>query len=47
MQGPPDQMLCTAANGSFLVSGVCVLPDAVAGTATQQGGSTGPAADHP
>ena len=31
VQGPPDQLLCTAANGSFLISGVCVLPDAVVG----------------
>jgi hypothetical protein len=35
VQGPPDQLLCTAANGSFLDSGygpgVCVLPDAVVG----------------
>jgi large repetitive protein len=31
VQGPPDQLLCNAANGSFLISGVCELPDAVAG----------------
>jgi hypothetical protein len=32
VQGPPDQLLCTpAANGGFLESGVCVLPDAVIG----------------
>ena len=31
VQGPPDQLLCTAANGSFLINGVCVLPDAVLG----------------
>jgi hypothetical protein len=31
VQGPPDQLLCHAANGSFLISGVCVLPDAVLG----------------
>jgi Putative Ig domain len=31
VQGPPDQLLCSAANGSFLISGVCVLPDAVLG----------------
>jgi hypothetical protein len=31
VQGPPDQLLCTAANGSFLISGVCALPDAVLG----------------
>ena len=31
VQGPPDQLLCNAANGSFLISGVCALPDAVVG----------------
>ena len=31
VQGPPDQLQCTAANGSFLISGVCALPDAVLG----------------
>jgi large repetitive protein len=31
VQGPPDQLLCTAANGSYLISGVCVLPDSVVG----------------
>ena len=31
VQGPPDQLLCNAANGSYLISGVCVLPDAVLG----------------
>ena len=31
VQGPPDQLLCSAANGSFLISGVCVLPDSVVG----------------
>jgi len=31
VQGPPDQLLCNAANGSYLISGDCVLPDAVAG----------------
>jgi hypothetical protein len=31
VQGPPDQLLCTAANGSYLVSGTCVLPDATLG----------------
>jgi hypothetical protein len=31
VQGPPDQLLCNAASGSFLISGVCVLPDAVVG----------------
>ena len=32
LAGPPDQLLCSpAANGGFLESGVCVLPDAVIG----------------
>jgi large repetitive protein len=31
VQGPPDQLQCTAADGSFLISGVCALPDAVLG----------------
>jgi hypothetical protein len=31
VQGPPDQLLCNAATGSFLINGVCVLPDAVIG----------------
>lgn len=32
MQGPPDQLVCDRAdNGGFLISGVCVLPDAVTG----------------
>ncbi len=32
VQGPPDQLVCDpAANGGFLISGVCVLPDAVIG----------------
>ena len=31
VQGPPDQLLCNAANGGFLISGICVLPDAVVG----------------
>jgi large repetitive protein len=31
VQGPPDQLLCNGANGSFLISGVCVLPDSVVG----------------
>jgi large repetitive protein len=31
VQGPPDQLQCTAANGSFLENGACVLPDAVVG----------------
>jgi hypothetical protein len=30
-QGPPDQLQCNTANGSFLISGVCVLPDSVLG----------------
>jgi hypothetical protein len=30
VQGPPDQLLCDSA-GDFLVSGVCVLPDAITG----------------
>lgn len=30
--GPPDQFTCSpAANGGFLISGACVLPDAVVG----------------
>jgi hypothetical protein len=31
VSGPPDQLQCNAANGSFLISGVCVLPDSVLG----------------
>jgi large repetitive protein len=31
VQGPPDQLLCNAANGGFLINGVCVLPDSVVG----------------
>ena len=32
VQGPPDQLLCDPAdNGGFLISGVCVLPDATVG----------------
>ena len=32
VQGPPDQLLCDPAdNGGFLISGACVLPDAVTG----------------
>jgi large repetitive protein len=31
VQGLPDQLLCSTANGSFLISGVCVLPDSVVG----------------
>jgi large repetitive protein len=30
-QGPPDQLQCNAANGSFLISGICALPDSVLG----------------
>ena len=30
-QGPPDQLQCNADNGSFLISGVCALPDSVLG----------------
>jgi len=47
VQGPPDQLLCTAANGSYLTSGTCVLPDAVLGlkyaghlTTSHQAGGT-------
>jgi hypothetical protein len=35
VKGPPDQLLCNAANGSFLISGSCVLPDAVVGESYQ------------
>jgi large repetitive protein len=32
VQGPPDQLQCDSAdNGGFLISGTCVLPDAVLG----------------
>jgi large repetitive protein len=32
VQGPPDQLACDPAdNGGFLISGACVLPDAVTG----------------
>jgi hypothetical protein len=31
VQGPPDQLLCNAANGGFLINGACVLPDSVVG----------------
>jgi large repetitive protein len=31
VHGPPDQLLCNAADGSFLISGVCNLPDAIVG----------------
>ena len=37
VQGPPDQLLCSAANGSFLSNGVCVLPDATVGVPYRQG----------
>lgn len=36
VQGPPDQLQCAAANGSFLVNGACVLPDSVAGQPYQE-----------
>jgi hypothetical protein len=35
VEGPPDQLLCTAANGSYLSSGTCVLPDATLGVPYQ------------
>ena len=35
VQGLPDQLLCTAANGSYLSSGTCVLPDATLGVPYQ------------
>ena len=35
VQGPPDQLLCAAADGSFLESGTCVLPDATLGVPYQ------------
>ena len=35
VQGPPDQLLCNAANGGFLINGVCVLPDSVVGQSYQ------------
>ena len=35
VQGPPDQLLCTAAYGSYLSSGTCVLPDATLGVPYQ------------
>lgn len=31
VQGLPDQLQCGTANGSFLISGTCVLPDSIAG----------------
>jgi large repetitive protein len=31
VQGPPDQLLCNAANGSYLTGAVCVLHDATLG----------------
>ena len=37
VQGPPDELLCTAATGSFLINGVCVLPDSVSGQPYQAG----------
>src|SRR6516165_5340703 len=37
VQGPPDQLLCSAANGSFLSNGVCFLPDAIIGVPYRQG----------
>jgi hypothetical protein len=36
VQGPPDHLVCDpAVNGGFLISGVCVLPDAVIGLSYQ------------
>jgi hypothetical protein len=35
VQGLPDQLLCTAASGSYLVGGVCTLPDATLGVPYQ------------
>jgi large repetitive protein len=47
VQGPPDQLLCTAADGSYLIDGACFLPDAVLGlqyaghlTTSHQAGGT-------
>jgi len=37
VQGPPDQLMCNAAQGSYLSSGVCALPDATVGVPYQQG----------
>jgi len=37
VQGPPDQLMCNATQGSYLVNGVCVLPDATVGVPYQQG----------
>ena len=31
VQGPPDQLLCAAATGSYMLQGVCQLPDATLG----------------
>ena len=31
VQGLPDQLLCNAATGGFLINGICVLPDSVVG----------------
>jgi large repetitive protein len=37
VQGPPDQLLCDPAdNGGFLISGTCVLPDAIIGLPYQR-----------
>jgi hypothetical protein len=37
VQGPPDQLVCDPAdNGGFLISGTCVLPDAVIGLPYQE-----------
>jgi large repetitive protein len=35
VQGSPDQLLCTAASGSYLSGGTCVLPDATLGVPYQ------------
>jgi large repetitive protein len=35
VKGSPDQLLCNTATGSFLISGSCVLPDAVVGQSYQ------------
>jgi hypothetical protein len=37
VQGPPDQLMCNAAQGSFLSNGVCFLPDAIIGVPYRQG----------
>jgi hypothetical protein len=36
VKGLPDQLLCASAHGSFLISGVCVLPDSVVGQPYQE-----------